>query len=98
MLEVIGSDGDVWDRIDAPILGTIRDCKTTDYGWHGIMPNGHAIEVRSAHPGVYADIPADGWLKVRSPDGQLSPFLKGIRRLYESTEYPLARRAKQTTE
>jgi hypothetical protein len=26
MIDVIGSDGEVWYRIDAPILGTIRDC------------------------------------------------------------------------
>jgi hypothetical protein len=56
MLDVIGPDGDIWYRIDIPILGTIRDCAPTDYGWTGIMPDGGALEVRSAHPGV-AQIP-----------------------------------------
>jgi hypothetical protein len=52
MLDVIGPDGDIWYRIDAPILGTIRDCEPTDFGWRGLMPNGSVLEMRSAHPGV----------------------------------------------
>jgi hypothetical protein len=57
MLEVKGSDGEIWYRIDIPILGTIRDCESTDWGWRGIMPDGGALEVRSDHPGVHAQIP-----------------------------------------
>jgi hypothetical protein len=61
MLEVIGSDGEVWYKIDAPILGVIRDCQSVAFGWRGIMPNGRALEVRSAHPGVCANMPDDGF-------------------------------------
>ena len=75
MLEVIGSDGDVWYRVDAPILGTIRECQSVDYGWRGTLPNGRTLEVRSAHPDVHADMPADGWLKVRFPENRLYPFM-----------------------
>jgi hypothetical protein len=57
MLDVIGPDGDIWYRIDVPILGTIRECEPTDFGWRGIMPNGSVMETRSAHPGVRAQIP-----------------------------------------
>jgi hypothetical protein len=55
MLDVIGPDGDIWYRIDVPILGTIRDCESTEFGWRGIMPNDNVL--RSAHPGVHAPIP-----------------------------------------
>jgi hypothetical protein len=47
MLDVIGPDGEIWYRIDVPILGTIRECEPTDYGWRGIMPNGSVMETRS---------------------------------------------------
>jgi hypothetical protein len=57
MLDVIGSDGEIWYRIDVPILGTIRDAELTAYGWRGIMPNDSVLEVRSAHSGVHAEIP-----------------------------------------
>jgi hypothetical protein len=57
MLDVIGPDGDIWYRIDIPILGTIRECEVTEFGWRGIMPNDSVLEVRSAHPGVHAQIP-----------------------------------------
>jgi hypothetical protein len=57
MLDVIGPDGDIWYRIDTPILGTIRDCESTDWGWRGRLPNDSVLEVRSAHPGVRAQIP-----------------------------------------
>jgi hypothetical protein len=57
MLDVIGPDGDIWYRIDTPILGTIRKCEPTEYGWCGILPNDSVLEVRSAHPGVHAQIP-----------------------------------------
>jgi hypothetical protein len=57
MLEVKGPDGEPWYKIDIPILGVIRDCERTGFGWRGIMPDGGAIEVRSAHPGVHAEIP-----------------------------------------
>lgn len=48
MLDVIGPDGEPWYRIDIPILGTIRDCEPTDFGWRGIMPNGGVMESRSS--------------------------------------------------
>jgi hypothetical protein len=57
MLDVIGPDGEIWYRIDVPILGTIRACERTDYGWCGILPDGGVLEVKSAHPGVHAEIP-----------------------------------------
>jgi hypothetical protein len=57
MLDVIGPDGEIWYRIDVPILGTIRDCEPTGYGWHGRLPNDSVLEVRSAHPGVRAEVP-----------------------------------------
>jgi hypothetical protein len=57
MLDVIGPDGDIWYRIDVPILGTICDCEPTEFGWRGIMPNDSVLEVRSDHPGVHAQIP-----------------------------------------
>jgi hypothetical protein len=57
MLDVIGPDGDIWYRIDVPILGTIRECEQTEFGWHGRLPNDSVLEVRSAHPGVHAQIP-----------------------------------------
>jgi hypothetical protein len=69
MLEVKGLDGELWYKIDAPILGVIRDAEPTDYGWTGIMPNGGAIEGRSDHPGVHAQIP-DHHLRWRR-DGEL---------------------------
>jgi hypothetical protein len=69
MLDVIGPDGEIWYRIDIPILGTIRDCAPTDYGWTGIMPDGSVLAARSAHPGVHAQIP-DHHLRWRR-DGEL---------------------------
>jgi hypothetical protein len=59
MIDVIGPDGDIWYRIDTPILGTIRECEPTDFGWRGTMPDGSAIAVRSDYPGVRAEIPDD---------------------------------------
>jgi hypothetical protein len=56
---MIGSNGEVWYRIDTPILGTIRDAEPTDYGWMGRMPDGSVLEARSADPGVHAEIPDD---------------------------------------
>jgi hypothetical protein len=35
----------------------IRDCEPTDFGWRGRMPDGSVLEMRSAHPGVHAEIP-----------------------------------------
>jgi hypothetical protein len=70
MLEVTGPDGELWYKIDIPILGTIRDCEPTDFGWRGIMPDDSVLEVRSAHPGVQARIP-DHHLRWRSRDGPL---------------------------
>jgi hypothetical protein len=67
---MIGSDGDIWYRIDVPILGTIVNCERTDDGWRGILPNGGAIEVRSDYPGARAQIP-DHHLQVRSCNGDL---------------------------
>ena len=57
MIDVIGSDGEIWCRIDIPILGIIREVEPTEFGWTGIMPNGSVLEMRSAHPGVHARIP-----------------------------------------
>jgi hypothetical protein len=59
MLEVKGLNGELWYRIDVPILGVIRNCEPTDFGWRGLMPDGSVLEVRSAHPGVHAEIPDD---------------------------------------
>jgi hypothetical protein len=75
MIDVIGSNGEVWYRIDTPILGTIRDAEPTDYGWTGILPNGSMLEMRSADPGVHAEIP-DGDMWGRAPDGRLLPCLE----------------------
>jgi hypothetical protein len=74
MIDVIGSNGEVWYRIDTPILGTIRDAEPTPFGWTGVLPNGGAIEVRSDYPGVRAAIPnGDTW--GRAADGRLLPCL-----------------------
>jgi hypothetical protein len=77
MIDVIGSDGDIWYRIDAPILGTIRDCHQTKLGWRGIMPDGRVTEFRSDYPGVRAKIP-DGGAWGRAPDGRLLPCIKSV--------------------
>ena len=60
-----------------PILGTVRGCET-DLGWRATTLDGRVLEVRSAHPGVRADMPGGaGWLRVRSPaDGRLCPFIR----------------------
>ena len=52
MLE-IGPKDDIWYRIDAPILGIIRECEPTDFGWRGILPNRGLLAMRSAE-GVYS--------------------------------------------
>jgi hypothetical protein len=74
MLEVRGLDGELWYRIDVPVLGTIRNCEVTEFGWRGVLPNGGAIEVRSDCPGVHAEIP-DGDTWGRAADGRLFPCL-----------------------
>jgi hypothetical protein len=33
-------------RLEAPLLGTITQCRPTDYGWCGLMPDGGIIEMR----------------------------------------------------
>jgi hypothetical protein len=78
MLEVIGSDGEAWYAIDAPILGVIRECQQDASSWHGILPDGRALEVRSAVPGVQARMPDDGCFRVRASDGQLYPIVKDV--------------------
>jgi len=74
MLE-IGPKDDIWYKIDAPILGTIRECEQTDFGWRGILPSGGLLEMRSDTPGVCAEIP-DGGVWGRTADGRLLPCLK----------------------
>jgi hypothetical protein len=39
-----------------PILGTIRDCEATGYGWRGHMSDGTMLEVRPRDPGTRAEI------------------------------------------
>jgi hypothetical protein len=51
MLEVKGLNGELWYRIDVPILGVIRNCEPTDFGWRGLMPDGSVLEVRIAAGG-----------------------------------------------
>jgi hypothetical protein len=54
--------------VDAPILGTIRDCRPVGLGWHGILPNGGVLEVKSTPSGGRAEIP-EHHLWCRSADG-----------------------------
>ena len=84
MIEIIGPDNGVWDRVDMSILGAIRGACPTESGWRGVMPDGRVVDVRSSRPGVHADAPGGaGWLRVRSPeDGRLYPFLRFGRGLY----------------
>lgn len=48
VLETKFDNGDVFQRW--PLLGTIKNCALTDFGWRGIMPDGQVIEVRAQNP------------------------------------------------
>ena len=41
-------------RFVVPLLGTIRNCEPTDFGWRGVMPDGVTVEVRPQRPGSRA--------------------------------------------